>query len=334
MIEQRSVTHFPHPRLFSVSPNSEHLFMLKPWKMASEAIKPGCEAFSFGHSVITRRPAVIQPSQWRPQRSAFTLAAKRSPKRLKYATQRLFKKGEEMVYVEMDPMVADTWKLEPVVQLIKDGAVGVIPTDTVYAIVCDLRNYSSIERLRRIKGVGNSKPLSILCRSLQDIDIYTTGFPRGNAYGQTNIFRAVKHCLPGPYTFILPASKELPKQCIRSGPSAKYTSRKHVGVRIPDDIICQTILKNLDAPLISTSVKCPAENQWMIDPVMIADIYEPEGLDFLVDGGVRVADPSTVVDMTISPPTIIRLGKGPRLDWMDVEGEDPSAQETLLPLPA
>ncbi|KAH0460796.1 hypothetical protein IEQ34_008371 [Dendrobium chrysotoxum] len=202
----------------------------------------------------------------------------------------------------------------------------------MYAIVCDLRNYSSIERLRSDHCIL-IQPLSILCRSLQDIDIYTTGFPRGNAYGQTNIFRAVKHCLPGPYTFILPASKELPKQCIRSGPSAKYTSRKHVGVRIPDDIICQTILKNLDAPLISTSVKCPAENQWMIDPVMIADIYEPEGLDFLVDGGVRVADPSTVVDMTISPPTIIRLGKGPRLDWMDVEGEDPSAQETLLPLP-
>lgn len=159
------------------------------------------------------------------------------------------------------------------------------------------------------------------------------GFPRGNGQGQTNIFRAVKHCLPGPYTFILPASKQLPKQCVRYGSNettAKYAWRKHVGVRIPDDAICQAILKKLDAPLICTSVKWPAKDHWMIDPVIIADTYEPEGLDFVVDGGIRVADPSTIVDMTGSSPTIIRQGKGPRQDWMIVKGEDSAAQEELL----
>ncbi|URE08951.1 Telomere recombination [Musa troglodytarum] len=198
----------------------------------------------------------------------------------------------------------------------------VITAARKYAIVCDLRSYSSIERLRRIKDIESKKPLSILCHSFQDIDKYTVGFPRGDGRGQTNIFRTVKHCLPGPYTFILPATKELPKQCIKSGRTARYESRKHVGVRMPNDSICQAILQNLDEPLVSTSVKWPSEDQWMLDPVIIADTYGPEGLDFVVDGGVRVADPSTVVDMTGRYPTIIRQGKGPKLEWMIVAGED------------
>ncbi|KAJ7974865.1 YrdC-like domain protein [Quillaja saponaria] len=249
------------------------------------------------------------------------MAIKRSPKRLKYSAPR-FTKEDGLLYVEADPSGADTWKLEPVVNLLKEGAVGVIPTDTMYAIACDLRSHSAIERLRRIKNIEASKPLSILCHSFRDIDKYTTGFPCGDGQGHANIFKAVKHCLPGPYTFILTASKELPKQCIRYGTaSAKYAARKNVGVRMPDDAICQAILEKMDAPLLCTSVKCPKENEWMIDPVMIADAYGPEGLDFVVDGGVRVADPSTVVDMTKIPPTVIREGKGPILHWMGVEDD-------------
>ncbi|XP_039139234.1 uncharacterized protein YciO [Dioscorea cayenensis subsp. rotundata] len=286
-------------------------------------------ALSSRHSIANlpftnhRSPALLPVPKLLP---VFTsLLKKRNPKRLKYSTQRLYKDDRlPMLYVEMDPLWVDTWKLEPVIKLIKDGAVGVIPTDTVYSIVCDLKSHSSIERLRRIKNIRSSKPLSILCHSLQDIDTYTTGFPRGNAQGQANIFRAVKHCLPGPYTFILPATKALPKQCIRHGTTTKFVSRKNVGVRIPDDTICQAILNNLDAPLISTSVES-AEDQWIIDPIIIADTYGPEGLDFIVDGGTRIADPSTVVDMTRNPPTIIRQGKGPKQEWMVVEGEDSTA---------
>ncbi|XP_058103334.1 uncharacterized protein LOC131246889 isoform X2 [Magnolia sinica] len=246
------------------------------------------------------------------QRLAISVSAmaKRSPKRLKYSAPP--RKGDGMLFVEVDPLGAETWKLEPVIELLKDGAVGVIPTDTVYSIVCDMKSRLAIERLRRIKDIETSKPLSILCHTFRDIDTYTMGFPRGNGQGQTNIFRAVKHCLPGPYTFILPASKELPKQCTRYGAATKYTSRKNVGVRMPDDAICQAILEKLGAPLISTSVKWPTQDEWMIDPVIIADIYEPEGLDFVVDGGIRVADPSTVVDMTGRFPTIIRQGKTSR----------------------
>ncbi|PUZ52382.1 hypothetical protein GQ55_6G265000 [Panicum hallii var. hallii] len=178
---------------------------------------------------------------------------KRNPKRLKYASERQFKRGDTgMLRVKVEPSGEDFWKLDPVIDLINRGAVGVIPTDTVYSIVCDLSNNESIERLRRVKGIGDSKPLSILCRSLRDIDTYTTGFPRGTNQGQANIFRAVKRVIPGPYTFILPATKQFPKQCIRHGSSTRYAKRRQVGVRIPDDPICQAILQNLDEPLICT----------------------------------------------------------------------------------
>ncbi|XP_031739482.1 uncharacterized protein LOC101214648 isoform X1 [Cucumis sativus] len=236
------------------------------------------------------------------------MVVKRSPKRLKYSAPRFTKEGS-LIYVKAESG-EDGWKLDPIVNLLKEGAVGVIPTDTVYGIVCDLKNPSAIERMQRIKNIEPTKPLSILCRSFRDIDKYTTGFPRGDGQGHSSIFRMVKHCLPGPYTFILTASKELPKHCIRYGTTtAKYASRKNVGVRIPDDSICQAILEKMDDPLISTSVKSPKENEWLLDPVVIADIYGQEGLDFVVDGGVRVADPSTVVDMTITPPKILRQGK-------------------------
>ncbi|XP_049385005.1 uncharacterized protein LOC125849053 [Solanum stenotomum] len=264
-----------------------------------------------------------------PQTRRFQSLAvvKRSPKRLKYSAPRLTKE-DGLLYVQVDQFGSDSWKLDPVVELLKGGAVGVIPTDTLYAIVCDLNSHSAIERLRRIKEIEPSKPLSIICRSFRDIDTYTTGFPRGNAQGLTDIFRAVKHCLPGPYTFILTASKQLPKQCTRYGTAtSKYASRKNVGVRIPDDPVCQAILEKLDGPLISTSVKSPKENEWILDPVIIADVYGLEGLDFVVDAGVRVADPSTVVDMTESAPRIIRQGKGPKQPWMIAEDDDSAVDE-------
>lgn len=254
---------------------------------------------------------------------------KRSPKRLKYLSPP-FRKGDGVLYVEIDPSSVDAWRLEPVIELLKHGAVGIIPTDTVYAFVSDVKNPIAVERIQRIKGMDTKKPLSILCHSFRDIDTYTTGLPCGNSQGQANIFRAARQCLPGPYTFVLPASKELPKQCVKSGTSrAKHVSRKCVGVRMPNDAICQAILEKLDGPLLCSSVRT-ADDEWIIDPVVIADIYGAsmgqEGVDFIVDGGVRVADPSTVVDMTGSEPILLRKGKGVCYDWMLPK----ESEETLI----
>ncbi|GJS55062.1 DHBP synthase RibB-like alpha/beta domain-containing protein [Tanacetum coccineum] len=264
--------------------------------------------------------------QHKVSRLKVVAVVKKSPKRLKYASPGL-PKEDGMLYIEVDPDGSDTWKLDSAVELLKKGAVGVIPTDTVYAMVCDMTNHDAIERLRRLK-----EPYSILCRSLHDIDTYTTGFPRGNSDGLSDYFRAVKHCLPGPvgvtvlnmgrYTFILTASKALPKQCVKYGTAvSRYASRKSVGVRIPDDAVCQAVLEKMGAPLITTSVRSPKQDQWIIDPVLIADTYGPEGLNFVIDAGVRVANPSTVVDMLHIPPKIIRQGKGPKQPWMEEEDD-------------
>ncbi|KAL2564802.1 hypothetical protein AAZV13_19G068400 [Glycine max] len=213
------------------------------------------DAVSFFGSHVSFTSTRVSFCPPRRRSGLVSMVAKRSPKRLKYTSASRFTKEDGLVYIEADPSASDSWKLEPIANLLKQGAVGVIPTDTMYAIVCDLRSQSAIERLRRIKNIEASKPLSILCHSFRDIDKYTAGFPRGDGQGHANLFKAVKHYLPGPYTFILIASKELPKQCIRFGTSsAKYASRKNVGVRMPDDAICQAILKEMDAPLICTRV--------------------------------------------------------------------------------
>ncbi|XP_022852323.1 uncharacterized protein LOC111373951 isoform X2 [Olea europaea var. sylvestris] len=240
-------------------------------------------------------------------RRFFTLAVvKRSPKRLKYSAPR-FTKDDGLLYVDVDPFGSDAWKLDPIVELLKEGAVGVIPTDTVYAIACDLRSHSAIDRLRS---------LSASYAALSRILIHT----------QPDFLVATVQVLQTFFELLNIACrvlKELPKQCTRYGTTtSKYAPRKNVGVRIPDDAVCQAILEKMDAPLISTSVKSPKENEWILDPVVIADVYGPEGLDFVVDAGIRVADPSTVVDMTGNSPRTIRQGKGPKQPWMIAEDED------------
>ncbi|KAJ1378775.1 YrdC-like domain [Sesbania bispinosa] len=281
------------------------------------------------------------------------MVVKRSPKRLKYNAANRFTKETVifvgaltwfdwiiitrrmvLLYIEADSSASDSWRLEPVINLLKEGAVGVIPTDTLYAIACDLRSHSAIERLRRIKNIEGSKPLSILCHSFRDIDKYTAGFPRGDGQGHANLFKAVKHYLPGPVIHFHPYGKqELPKRVHKVGTSiCQICIKEKCGCPYPDDAICQAILKEMDAPLICTSIKFLKEDEWMIDPVLIADTYGPEGLDFVVDGGVRVAEPSTVVDMTKMPPRVLRQGKGPILPWMVLEDDQKTdAQEDLIP---
>lgn len=273
----------------------------------------GCQ---IGNSSVENKPVSV--------RFAVNAVVKKSPKRLKYAANRR-SNDDNLLYLEVDPFDVDATRLEPIAAIIKNGGIGVIPTDTVYAIVCDLKNRAAVERLYRVKNMDPKKPLSIVCRSFQDIDTYTLGFPRGNGQGQTNIFRAARQCLPGPYTFILKASKDMPKQCITfgGGLAAQCAPRKSVGVRMPKDLVCQTLLEQLDEPLLCTSVTQQNVNDWLLDPALIAENYGSGGInervDFIVDAGLRVADPSTVIDMTGDRPILLRQGKGMLEDWMVTE---------------
>eukprot|EP00963_Diacronema_lutheri_P005813 scaffold461_cov321-Pavlova_lutheri.AAC.31 len=224
---------------------------------------------------------------------------------------------------------SDAWRLAGVGEKLRTGGVGIVPTDTLYAFACDLDNAKAVEKLRRIKKIKRNKPLSILCGKFSEIDKYTLGFPAPTRPGQADAFRAARQVLPGPYTCILPASKNLPKECVRDADAKRgrlKKPRRTVGVRMPDDPVCKHLLRDLGGPMLSSSVtrmKAPSsmeddgeddeeyeEYEWMVDPAHMVDAFGPRGLDFVVDVGPRPKEPSTVIDLTGSEPLLVRAGKG------------------------
>lgn len=182
--------------------------------------------------------------------------------------------------------------------------------------MCDLGNKAAAQTLYDIKGASPSKKLSILCRNFSDISTYTLGFPVSNVPGQPNFYKIAKQILPGPYTLILQASKELPKQ-VTNYESGRSKHRSTVGVRIPDDTICQAVLAQLDRPLLCTTAEVDGNEGLTIpDAAVLADVYGPRGLAFVVDAGQRVAEPSTVVDLTGPEGQVVRQGKGDT-SWLE-----------------
>ncbi len=198
-----------------------------------------------------------------------------------------------LTYLQVDPDY-ELWKLGPIAKKLSSGGVGVIPTDTVYAFVCDLGDKAAIERLYAIKQLDPKKPLAILCKDLAAIAEYTRGVPN-------NHFRALRRCVPGPFTFILQASAAVPKLMLTG-------KRRELGVRIPADPICHELLEQLERPLLCTSVRAPDDSFWN-NPAEIADTYGKR-LDFVVDGGERLYEPSTVISLLEDEPEVLRLGKG------------------------
>jgi len=182
--------------------------------------------------------------------------------------------------------------VEKVVDAFQKGGVVAYPTDTVYGIGCDLFNKNAIEKVYRIKGKQRDKPLSFICSDLRDISQY--------AYVQDYAYKIMKRLLPGPYTFVLRATKLVPKIVL--------TKQKTVGIRVPDNNICLEIVKSLEHPIINTSILREAD-QLFDDPELIKDIYGHQ-LDYIVDGGVIASQHSTVVDLSGDIPEVIREGKG------------------------
>lgn len=181
-----------------------------------------------------------------------------------------------------------------VVATLRDGGLVVYPTDTVYAIGCDALNVRAVERICRIKGVNPQKSnLSIICYDLSNISEY--------AKVSNAAFKLMKKNLPGPFTFILPTSSELPKI---------YKNRKEVGIRVPDNNIVRTLVQELGNPLLTMSVHDEDEIiEYSTDPELIEEKYGNQ-VDIVIDGGYGGLEGSTVVDCTTDDFTIIRQGKG------------------------
>lgn len=181
-----------------------------------------------------------------------------------------------------------------VVATLRDGGLVVYPTDTVYAIGCDALNVRAVERICRIKGVNPQKSnLSIICYDLSNVSEY--------AKVSNAAFKLMKKNLPGPFTFILPTSSELPKI---------YKNRKEVGIRVPDNSIVRTLVQELGNPLLTMSVHDEDEIiEYSTDPELIEEKYGNQ-VDIVIDGGYGGLEGSTVVDCTTDDFTVVRQGKG------------------------
>lgn len=185
-------------------------------------------------------------------------------------------------------------EIDKVVNVLRDGGLVIYPTDTVYAIGCDALNVRAVERICQLKGVDPRKSnLSIICYDLSNISEY--------AKVSNAAFKLMKRYLPGPYTFILPTSNELPKI---------YKNRKEVGIRVPDNNIIRTLTHELGNPILTMSIHDEDEMvEYSTDPELIEEKYERQ-VDIVIDGGYGGTEASTVVDCTTDDFTIIRQGKG------------------------
>ena len=186
--------------------------------------------------------------------------------------------------------------ISQVVDVLRRGGVIIYPTDTVYGLGCDISNQKAIERICKIKGIKPEKSnLSFVCYDLSHISDYTK--PIDN-----ETYRVLKKALPGPFTFIFNANKNVPKLL--------SSNKKTVGIRVPDNSIARAIVKALGNPILSTSIRDEDEIiEYSTDPELIYEKYE-ELIDLMIDGGYGDNEASTIVDCSNGEFEIIRQGKG------------------------
>ena len=185
--------------------------------------------------------------------------------------------------------------IKQVAEALANGGIIIYPTDTVYGLGCDITQPKAVERICRLKGMDPQKAqLSFICKDLSHLSDYTKSI-------DTPLYRMLKNYLPGPYTFILPASKQVPK--------ILQSKKSTIGLRVPDNIICSQILEALDRPLLSSSLPNKDDVETFTDPEIMFEIFGKD-VDFVIDGGIGGMVPSTIVDCTTENWELIRKGKG------------------------
>ena len=178
--------------------------------------------------------------------------------------------------------------------MLKDGGIIIYPTDTIYGLGCDIFQPKAIEKICKIKNVEPQKAqLSFICKDLSHLSDFTKSI-------DTPLYRMLKSHLPGPYTFILPASKQVPK--------ILKSKKNTIGLRVPDNVICQQILEALDNPLLSATLPGEMVEEYT-DPEIIFEKFEDQ-VDFIIDGGIGGLVPSTIVDCTTDEWIVTRQGAG------------------------
>ena len=197
-------------------------------------------------------------------------------------------------YFQIHPENPQLRLVRQAVQIVGAGGLVALPTDSSYALVCHLDDKAAVERMRQIRGVDDRHHLTLLCRDLSEIANY--------AKVDNRQYRLLKAAAPGPYTFILEASKEVPRRL-------SHPSRKTIGLRVPENIIAQALLEELGQALIGTTLILPGSDDPLNDAADIRSQLEKH-IELVIDGGSCSLLPTTVVDLTGDAPLVLRQGRG------------------------
>lgn len=197
-------------------------------------------------------------------------------------------------YLEIHPVNPQNRLIKKAADIVRDGGVIVIPTDSSYALVCRLDDKAAVDRIRQIRQIDERHLLTLLCRDLSEVGSY--------ARVDNFAYRLLKTATPGAFTFILQATKEVPRRL-------SHPSRKTIGLRVPDNRIDQALLKELGEPLICTTVILPGDEDPMTEGYAVQERLEKR-VDAVVDGGACGLLPTTVVDLTGKEPLLVRSGRG------------------------
>jgi tRNA threonylcarbamoyl adenosine modification protein (Sua5/YciO/YrdC/YwlC family) len=197
-------------------------------------------------------------------------------------------------FFQIHPDDPQTRLIRHAVEIIRGGGVVVYPTDSAYALGCQIGDKSALDRIRRIRKLDDKHNFTLVCRDLSEIATY--------AKVNNTVYRLLRQTTPGPYTFILPATSEVPRRLM-------HPKRKTVGLRVPVNPIAAALLADLGEPLMSVTLIMPGDELPLIDPYDIRETLEHE-VDLVIDGGYCGMEPTTVVDLADEIPRVMRTGKG------------------------
>ena len=197
-------------------------------------------------------------------------------------------------YFSVHPENPQPRLLKQAVALLNQGGVLAVPTDSSYSLVCHLDDKSAVDAVRRIRGLDDKQLLSLVCRDLSELASY--------ARVDNTQFRLLKLGTPGPFTFVLEASKEVPRR-------VSHPQRKTIGLRVPENRVLLDLLELHGGPLLATTLILPGETDPLNDPEEIRDRLEKQ-VAGVIEAGACPLDPTTVIDLTTSPPEVLRRGRG------------------------
>ena len=180
------------------------------------------------------------------------------------------------------------------VDIVRGGGVLAYPTDSGYALGCHIGDKNALDRIRRIRRLDDKHNFTLVCRDLSEVASY--------ARVDNTAYRLLRHNTPGPYTFILEATSEVPRRL-------KHPKRKTIGLRVPDNRIALDLLRDLDEPLMSVTLIMPGDEYPLIDPYEIRELLEHE-VDLVIDGGYCGMEATTVIDLSQDTPALLRQGQG------------------------